>query len=841
MKAKKRRGRQGRRAGAGRGKKENKWKRYLVNGGILAAVFLIAVIIFSYTTNKENNNIAADLGAATRPQVSFTYKGNVINPLPVYAKEMDMTAVRGTVTPVENGRLEMNLDLHNNTAVSLVYGVYTLDGADKLWENELMKPGESVSLTFDNMDLLSEERMLKISLTLREDKEEKEDYLYTRIVDSAQMGTSECLAYIRSFRENALGKVEDAGVGMVLEPNEESDNTTFQHVTIHSDFDHVSWGNLEPQVEGSEQVSIMEMSSMYTSVLFEYQVRCKGEEDENDIYNVREFFRARHIREGGDDYLLDYDRTMEQVFDASHTIMDDRGLILGIADGDVSCISNKEGTIVSFVQAGELWNYNKNTDEISLVFSFADAENTDARNLLSQHEIRLLGMEENGNTAFAVYGYMNRGEHEGYAGAVIYYYEPEKNAVEEKMFISSDKSYERIADELGELMYYSVEQDMLYVLADGTFYEINAGMQNMSELVTGLSETQYVVADDGHIAAYQTEETKMTVKNFANGKERTVECEKGENIVPLGFVNDDFIYGLSRDGDAGKTVAGQAVFPMYKVVIEDEKGETIKKYEQPGIYILGAVLDAHLITLKLAEKEGTSYNSTSEEYITNNEGKDDSRIYAETYATELKETQVRLVLNEQPEDRSPKLLKPKQTVRDNLRIVDFTSAEPKNKCYVYGRGRLQGSYDRAGDAIKAADSCSGVVVSAWQSYIWQRGNRDLQYSIEGKDKEVETMLSQLKSGKAPMDIMQEISPGRELDLTGCEPEQVLYIVNQDIPVIAMLDAKNAVVITGYGDGTIAYKDGGKGTKVVTYKEMEEMTKGSGNTYVAYLGTGHFSP
>ena len=92
-----------------------------------------------------------------------------------------------------------------------------------------------------------------------------------------------------------------------------------------------------------------------------------------------------------------------------------------------------------------------------------------------------------------------------------------------------------------------------------------------------------------------------------------------------------------------------------------------------------------------------------------------------------------------------------------------------------------------------------------------------------------------------MDIMQEISPGRELDLTGCEPEQVLYIVNQDIPVIAMLDAKNAVVITGYGDGTIAYKDGGKGTKVVTYKEMEEMTKGSGNTYVAYLGTGHFSP
>ena len=568
-------------------------RRYLINAGIFAGIFLAAVVVFSYMTNKENDNIAADLGAAARPQVSFSYNGYEINALPVYAKEMDITAVRGTVTPVANGRLEMQLEPHNNAVTSLTYGVYTLDGEEKLWSNELKDPGKSVTLTFDNTELLSEERVLKLVLGVKGDKGEDEMYLYTRIVDSAGMSTEECLSYIRGFHENALGKVEDAGVGLALEPNEEGDNTTFQHVTINSDYDHVSWGNLEPHVEGSEQYNIMEMNSTYTSALLEYRVRCKGEENDTDVYDVKEFFRVRHV-EGGDDYLLDYDRTMEQVFDASHEVLDEQGLILGITDSNFSYMVNKDGTTVSFVQAGELWNYNKEKDEISLVFSFSDAENTDDRNLLPQHSIRILKMEENGNTVFAVYGYMNRGEHEGESGVAVYYYETEKNSVEEKLFIASDKSYERVEEELGELVYYSVEQDRLYVQADGTFYEINAGLQKVKALVAGLSDSEYVVSPDGHLAAWKTaketegtDETtaddgrtageknaavnqgslKITVKNFASGKERTVECGQDERIIPLGFINEDFVYGISRTADAGRTVAGQEVLPMYTLVL----------------------------------------------------------------------------------------------------------------------------------------------------------------------------------------------------------------------------------------------------------------------------------
>lgn len=818
-----------------KGKRRRKQRRNLRNIGILAAVFLLAVVIFSYTTNKENNNIAADLGAAARPQVSFSYNGYGLNALPVYAKEMDITAVRDTITPVTNGRLEMGLKKYNNDITGLVYEVYTLDGADKLFEDKVENPGESVSLDFSGEELLREERVLK--LILKSDGE-KQFYMYTRIVDAEGMNALECLDYVRDFHENAMAKAEDAGVGLVLEPNEESDNTTFQHVTIHSDYDHVSWGELEPQVEGGERYHITEMNSMYMSIVIEYRVRCKGEENETDVYNVKEFFRVRYVSEEKKHYLLDYDRTMEQIFDAAHTVLDDQGVILGIAESTVPYMANQKGTIVSFVQADELWNYNKDNNEVSLIFSFADAENTDVRNLFSRHEIRLLKMENNGNLVFAVYGYMNRGEHEGEVGVAVYYYELENNSVEEKIFISSNKSYERVAEELGELVYYSVEQDMLYVLVDGTFYEINVDKETISELVSELSDNQYIASPDGHLAAYPKDKetnTSITVKNFSDGKERTVECAEGERLIPLGFIKEDFVYGVSRTADSGQTVAGQEVFPMYKVEIEDEKGEPVKSYEQSGIYILGAEFEDDLITLSCAEKKGSAYNSVADDYITNNEEKGENMVYAETYVTQLKETQMRLVFEKEMKNREPKLLKPKQTLREDHRTVDFTSKDTKNKCYVYGYGKLQGSYDNAGEAIQNADAYNGVVVSEWQTYIWQRGNRDLEYNIPGKNDEIEKIRTQLNSGKSPVSIMEEISDGKMIDLTGCTPEQLLYIVNQDIPVIAMLDTKTAVIITGYGDGSVTYKEAKTGAvRVVSYKGMAEMTEDSGNTYVAYV-------
>ena len=48
-----------------------------------------------------------------------------------------------------------------------------------------------------------------------------------------------------------------------------------------------------------------------------------------------------------------------------------------------------------------------------------------------------MNIDEAGNIAFLVYGYMNRGTHEGQVGASAYYYDNTVNTIEELAFIRS--------------------------------------------------------------------------------------------------------------------------------------------------------------------------------------------------------------------------------------------------------------------------------------------------------------------------------------------------------------------------------------------------------------------
>lgn len=807
---------------------KRRWKIRLINAGILTGVFLAAVIFFSYLTNNGNDSMTADMGAATYPQVSFSCDGYSLNSVPGYAKEMDIPSIRDAITPVKSQGLEVEIQPYENTISSVEYKVYTLDGKEVLLEETIQKPGETEVLDLSQKDILSEERVLQLILHVSGDKEV---YYYTRIAAEEGTNVSQCLNYVQTFHEAALNQGEGAQISTAIEPSEEGDNTTFAHVTIHSDYNHVTWGDLAPQVEGGERWSIKELRGTYTCVQLEYMVRCKGEENEDDLYKVTEYFRVRYDSQRDHTYLLDYDRQMEQIFDPTRQVLSAMGILLGIADYDVPYVINEDGTIVSFIQAGEVWTYNKNTDEISQVFSFLSAENTDERNDTAQHEIRLIEGDKKGNLTFAVYGYMNRGQHEGEVGVAIYHYDIETSSVEEKVFLSTNKSWGNAIEELGKLVYYNVDEDMLYVLADHTLYEIDVKKDERNVLAKELADDQYVVSEDGHIVAYQ-KDGQIVVKNLATGNERTVEGGENETIQPLGFIKNDFVYGVSREEDSGETVSGTVVNPMYKVEIQNSKSKVIKTYEQENVYILGARFDGNMITLERAAKSGNTYTAASEDYITNNTQKEESNITLESYSTDLKGTQMRLTYSDGISDKNPKLLKPKQVQSDEAMTIEFDDIDNSGKCYVYGYGRLQGVFEQAGDAVNKARECEGVVISSSQGYIWESGNRDLTYTIEGKDGEIETIRSQLAAGTAPMEIIDKLRDGNGLDLTGCSCEDLLYIINQDRPVIAMQNAKDGIILIGYEDSTVIYVDGKSGERhSASCEEIDKMTAGSGHTYV----------
>lgn len=238
--------------------------------------------------------------------------------------------------------------------------------------------------------------------------------------------------------------------------------------------------------------------------------------------------------------------------------------------------------------------------------------------------------------------------------------------------------------------------------------------------------------------------------------------------------------------------------------------------------MLSATFEDNMITLDRAVKDGDTYTGTAQDYITSSEEAKESNIYVQTYKTDLKETQVRLTYDDGISDKEPKLLKPKQVVLENIPQVSLDRKKETDAFYVYGHGRLQGTYNTAGKAIQKANDCGGVVVDADQTYIWERGNRDLKYSIDTEDADTEQLRQALAGGKSAVDAITEVY-GNVMDLSGCTIDELLYNVNQGRPLIAVLDAQTTLMIVGYSDGIVSCEDIGSGARSIMHKVTLQMS------------------
>lgn len=832
-------------------------KEKVKRAGILTFVFLIAVIVFSFLTNQGNADMTADMGGATLPRIQIVSGEYEINPLVGYVSEMNVGKMRSTITPVDfQSGITLRIEEGVLPIKALTYEVCSSDGKEILYKEKRKEIGEEPSLTFPGLELADREAILKLTLHT-----EKQDiYYYTRICTKEGTDSDACLAFAERFHNMTFGKENTESIAAYLENGTEDDETeNLQKVTIHSDAEHLTWGELRPQIKGEVSRSIKEISGNYMTIVYDYEVECAGEQDETEVYQIREYLKVRYAE--GTEYLLDYERTMEQELDASGNVLDNNGILLGIAKEELPYMANEAGTIVSFVQAGELWNYNQSQDALSLVFSFADSEGYDIRNLCKEHEIQIVSVNEQGDTTFKVIGYMNRGEHEGEVGTAIYFFDIEKNFVEEKAFIPDNISSEILLKEQEQLVYYNEQQEVLYAMKEGTLYKVDLEKGKKEALVENLEKDQYVSSKDGRLLAYQTVSSlenaeEVKVLDFVTGKERTVTCSSGEFIRPLGFISEDFVYGIGRKEDAGAFVTGEHVCPMYKLEIRDTDNEVVKTYQADQVYVTGVTVEEKMLILDRVVKNESVYTAVAKDYITSNEEVEKSNISVETYTSDEKERQVRIKYESGISDKKPKLLKPKQVLFENPVLIPFEEEGEAEVFYTYGKGKLLGIYASAADSIRQANENQGLVVSESQKYVWERGNRSLVYDIAGVDlspyQEGNTLAAALNrlfayegktvdaagemaAGKRPIEILQEQFLGNVLDLHGCSPEELCYILGKGTPIIAMTDLNNAVLLIGYNDSMITYVKPDTGEKVsVPYEELEALTVASGNTYLGYL-------
>ena len=547
-------------------------------------------------------------------------------------------------------------------------------------------------------------------------------HYYTRIMESDRCYTKECLAFVQEFHEKALNPETYESLATYLEPDSSGDNSTLQRVTINSSLKQVGYANFGGQEIEPPVPKIMEINPSYHVILMDYVITRVGDHGVTEYYNCEEYFRVRHTSDR--DYLLNYERTMNEIYRGEDAHFYGSYLQLGITDPEVPFMANEPSTAVAFVQEGELWCYTISNARLYQVFSFRGPEGIDERENFGEHGIKIISIDEEGSVNFAVYGYMNRGEHEGECGIGVYHFNGVTNTVEEEIFIPMNRSYEVLASDIGSLMYEN-EKGQFTLMLDGAVYKIDLDTRRVTTMMTSLTEGTYAVSESNRYLAYQSEgemysAKKLTICDFESDSTYDIEAEPGEFLKPLGFMQEDCIYGVARTSDVLMDKAGNVTFPMYKVCImsTDSGHELLKEYSKPGYFVSDIYIDDYTIYLNRIEYNGIAYVEAEQDTIMNREGNSMETITLHSTVTEIKETEMQIDLGTEVKTMTAKMLTPKEIVNEEDRLVRITLTDETERFYVYAKGKVQLSTYLLKDAVGRANDDMGVPAEIIQTFCF---------------------------------------------------------------------------------------------------------------------------
>ncbi len=845
-------------------------RKSIIKSTIVVIVFFAALFIIGNVMNKGNADMTTEMEAATYPVVSVNYGGFQINKMHGYRDVMEVDQMRECITPLAAGRkMQLTIDTYGNRIGGLRFEVRSVDGS-RLIENTEMEgyeqSGDEIRVSFGIKDLIenNQEYLFVLVLTTGAGKEIR---YYTRIVNPEEYYVADKLEYVRDFSNKTFDKEAAKSLTKYLESNAEGDNTTFGRVTIHSSFHQVTWGDLDITRISNPEITIKDLGAETGNFVMEYYVSMPYGSETN-YYRVKEYYRIRHT--ANRIYLLDYERTMNQIFNEKGNAYANNKILLGIVGEEPILRESDGGNAAVFVSGNRLFSYNIVDNKLALLFGFYDGENMDARTLYDGHKIKILNVDEGGNVIFLVYGYMNRGRHEGQVGISVYYYDSTVNTVEEMAYIPCSHSQAILMKEVDQLSYIN-RNGKLYLLWDDQIYAVDVVKHSSEIVVENLTEENFKVSDSNRMVVWQNragtgkdEETaayeELILMNLISGAQKTIQAGTRERIIPIGFMGEDLIYGIAREDDIQKDYAGNEVIPMYLVRIANESSGVLMEYRQENVYVLSGTVEGNQIILKRLQKtEDGTFTEIADDQIMNAESAQESKNTIEVAAVDKYEKLTQIALKSKIDVSTLLHLTPKEVLFEGGRNISLPEVSvPLDRYYVYGKYGIETVCTNEGRAVKLADGISGTVTAQDGSYIWQKGNRSLRNQImviqgesisEGRDSLavcLDTILAyegvvrnsqyMLRRGDSVLDILKEsLEDARVLDLTGCTLDAVLYYVNRDIPVLAMMQDGTAVLIVGFNEkNTVVMNPEIGNVYKVGMNDSTEWFEQNGNHFITYI-------
>lgn len=827
----------------------------------LLFIFMGSLYFFSKSIPEATigTTKATTLQDAAFPIMYIELDDYTLNTLHGYSGKLNSGNIRESITPLgtdksfmvkidENNckikRLDFQLrDIANNKIIES----NTLTAFEKKGNDKYAK----IKIT-ESLDTSTEYGM-QITLTTNLSKK---IHFYTRIkYYENDFYLTEKLDFINKFHQATFDKGQTMDITSFLEANT-SDDSTYANVNINSNYNLITWGKLNPEIITDIVPTIKEINIETSSVELNYYIRAQTASGQ-ETYHVKEFYRVRYS--GNRIYLLAFNRNMEAEFNPDYFSLKKSQFKIGISnESDFNIVTSSDNKSFAFVRNGSLWFYDIEKKKLTQVFSFSKKNPDYLRDNYDQHNIKILKINKDKSLSFVVYGYMNCGDYEGRVGIILYDYTPENNQIKERVYIPLETTYQQLKEDFGKFCYVN-DKNIFYFSLNDIVYAYNISSKRYEILSDNCVRDNFVMLNDAGCFVWSdfsgdNRARSISILDLETSKKLKVSSSDNENIVVLGTIDSNVVYGYVKDSDIYESTNGEVIKPVYKLIISDCKGNILRKYQNKNIYITSATVDNDVIRLKRVKKVNGIFRKISDDSILNQKVTPKPIVNMTTRVTDKTLTEKYLslpsglVLDKKPSVDSTKYV----TVTENTTLHIDNIESDSVRYYVYAYGGITGSHTSASKAIQTAQEQMGVVVDNKSHIVWERGGKFISKELSGISyppsgassiKSATHML--LQGAQCTVDInelngnsiisMLNNYLDQPVDLTGCTLDEVLYFVSSGKPVIGMLNNSRAVVITAYDKTSVTWMDPSTYTKsTVSLLNAENQFKQAGYVFVSYV-------
>lgn len=571
----------------------------LLLGLFLAVCFVAAVAVYfvrSYNSTERDNAVYSTMEESRLPVVYAICGGMAVNPMRGHFD----TAPADTVTVLpENRKLEIRIDTFGNTIAGVSYEIWNLskdhfiekttleDGVTKGSAYGAPAAGAPAGAVLPIQNLIDRDEFYLLIITL--DIGEQRINYSTKILWTDNDYAFSMIALAKEFNEKTFDYESARDLVQYMEYSNVESTDDLSHVTLRSSFSQLTWNDTGMKLSSEPEIYVRELSGIMGAIEVIY-----GTQTETEKYNNTDEFT---MRMGADRiYIMNYERSTYEIFDGLKHRFSGRQIMLGITDSSgLQTVKSENGQFIAFKTDRELWCFDQENEEAVNIFSFRSEKRSSSRD----HNIKILSVDDDGTVDFAVYGYMNRGRHEGYSGLVYYSFSPKTDVTTEVFFAPIANPYGLIKEEIDELCAKG-GNGMFYFKQGDTVYGVDLKSLEMMEVMTGPlysnnTQTRF---------AWRSNDGGITVMDLATGATHQISAENGDTLSILTFYGDDIVIGRGREAETwyiGKRVRS---LPSYKLEIYDSNLEMIMEYGKTNLYIDDFVKTDNRFLFNLYRKTG---------------------------------------------------------------------------------------------------------------------------------------------------------------------------------------------------------------------------------------------